>query len=47
VADFVIAPLEQVDALVVDREIDGDYRKRLADAGIDVIIAEAMAVVRG
>jgi DeoR family transcriptional regulator, fructose operon transcriptional repressor len=42
VADFVIAPLEAVDALVVDDGVDGEYRDRLVEAGVDVMIAGAM-----
>jgi len=43
VADFVIAPLAQVDALVVDAGIGTEYRDQLVDAGVDVIVAGAMA----
>jgi DeoR family fructose operon transcriptional repressor len=42
VADFVIAPLEAVDALVVDDGVDGEYRDRLVEAGVDVVVAGAM-----
>lgn len=41
-ADFVVAPLDSVDTLVVDPGIDEDYRDRLVEAGIDVVIAGAM-----
>ena len=49
VADFVIAPLDQVDTLVVDAGIGTEYRDRLAEAGIEVLVARelAEAVVRG
>ena len=43
VADFVIAPLDEVDALVVDAEIGTEHRERLVHAGVDVIVAGAMA----
>jgi DeoR/GlpR family transcriptional regulator of sugar metabolism len=39
VADFVIAPLEEVDALVVDEGCSEAYRQRLTEAGIEVIVA--------
>lgn len=42
VADFVIAPLEAADTLVVDDAVDEEYRDRLVEAGVDVIIARAM-----
>jgi DeoR family fructose operon transcriptional repressor len=42
VADFVIAPLEAADTLVVDDAVDEEYRDRLVDAGVDVIVARAM-----
>ena len=43
VADFVIAPLEEVDALVVDEGCSEAYRQRLTEAGIDVIVAAERA----
>ena len=42
VADFVIAPLEAADTLVVDDAVDEEYRDRLVEAGVDVIVARAM-----
>lgn len=39
VADFVIAPLERVDALVVDDGIPSEYVRDLTDAGIEVVLA--------
>jgi DeoR family transcriptional regulator, fructose operon transcriptional repressor len=42
VADFVIAPLDAVDTLVVDDAIDEEYRDRLVEAGVEVIVARAM-----
>jgi DeoR/GlpR family transcriptional regulator of sugar metabolism len=42
VADFVIAPLEAVDTLVVDDAVDEEYRDRLVEAGVDVILARAL-----
>ena len=42
VADFVIAPLEEVDALVVDEVVQA-YRQRLTESGIDVIVAAERA----
>jgi DeoR/GlpR family transcriptional regulator of sugar metabolism len=38
-ADFVIAPLEDVDALVVDDAVTQEYRERLTEAGIEVVVA--------
>lgn len=43
VADFLIAAVDQVDALVVDAAIDTEYRDQLVDGGVDVILAGAMA----
>ena len=43
VADFVIAPLERVDTLVVDARISNEYRQQLVDAGIEVIVARLQA----
>jgi DeoR/GlpR family transcriptional regulator of sugar metabolism len=39
VADFVIAPLDRVDTLIVDEGIDGDYRRQLAQTGVEVLVA--------
>jgi DeoR/GlpR family transcriptional regulator of sugar metabolism len=38
-ADFVIVPLGQVDALVVDAGIGTEQRSQLADAGLEVVVA--------
>lgn len=43
VADFVIAPLEQVDAFVTDAGIGTEYRDQLADAGVEVVVAGELA----
>jgi len=43
VADFVIAPLDEVDALVVDGGCSEAYRQRLTEAGIEVIVAAERA----
>ena len=43
VADFVIAPLEEVDALIVDEGCSEEYRQRLTEAGIEVIVAAERA----
>ena len=45
VADFVIAPLEQADALVVDAGIGTEYHHQLVEAGLAVTVAGAMAEV--
>lgn len=42
VADFVIAGLDRVDRLVTDGRIDEEYRAGLAEAGVDVVIADEM-----
>lgn len=49
VADFVIAPLELVDVLVVDPGIGAAMRDELTEAGLDVVVAGAMveATARG
>jgi DeoR/GlpR family transcriptional regulator of sugar metabolism len=39
VADFVIAPLDAVDTIVVDDGIEDEYRDQLVDAGIDVVVS--------
>lgn len=43
VADFLIAPLDQVDTLVVDAGIGMDYRDQLVEAGVEVVLAGEMA----
>jgi DeoR/GlpR family transcriptional regulator of sugar metabolism len=43
VADFVIASLDQVDALVVDAGIGTEYRNQLTEAGVEVVVAGEMA----
>ena len=45
VADFVIAPLERVDTLVVDAGIARDYVRDLIEAGVEVVVAGAPSVV--
>jgi DeoR family transcriptional regulator, fructose operon transcriptional repressor len=47
VADFQIAALDAVDRLVVDAEIDPEYRSQLQEAGIDVVMAGEMEPVDG
>lgn len=47
VADFVIAPLDQVDTLVADAGIGEEVREQLSDAGLDVMLAGAMANAGG
>ncbi len=47
VADFAIAPLEDVHRIVVDREASEEYRKRLAAAGLDVVVAGGTEPSRG
>lgn len=47
VADFVIAPLDQVDALVSDPGIGEEVREQLSEAGLDVVLASDMADARG
>ncbi len=39
VADFVIAPLSDVDRIVVDGGIEDEYREQLAQAEVEVLIA--------
>jgi DeoR family fructose operon transcriptional repressor len=43
VADFVVAPLERVDALVVDSGVGPELRDRLTEEGLRVVIADDMA----
>jgi DeoR/GlpR family transcriptional regulator of sugar metabolism len=45
VADFVIAPLESVDVLVVDDAVTEDYRERLTEESIEVIVAAERVAV--
>jgi DeoR family fructose operon transcriptional repressor len=45
VADFVIAPLDQVDGLVVDDAVTEEYRERLSDAGLEVVVAAERVAV--
>lgn len=45
VADFVIAPLEEADVLVVDEGCSDAYRTRLTDAGVDVVVAPERVTV--
>ena len=45
VADFVIAALEDVDTLVVDDAVTEEYRERLTEAGIEVIVASERVAV--
>ncbi|MGH2635485.1 MAG: DeoR family transcriptional regulator, partial [Actinomycetota bacterium] len=45
VADFVIVPIQRVDTLVVDAGIERDFVRDLRDAGVDVVVASAPAVV--
>lgn len=40
VADFVIAPLDEVDRLVVDAGISPAYREQLLAAGVELVIAD-------
>ncbi|MDH5224959.1 MAG: DeoR/GlpR family DNA-binding transcription regulator [Actinomycetota bacterium] len=47
VADFAVASLDRVTALVTDAGIDDDYRGQLADVGIDVVVAEELADATG
>jgi DeoR family transcriptional regulator, fructose operon transcriptional repressor len=47
VADFAIAPLDQVDRLIVDPAIDDGYREQLGEAGIEVVLAGALETVDG
>lgn len=46
VADFVIAGLDRVDRLITDGGIDAEYRAGLAEAGIEVTIADQLAEAR-
>jgi DeoR family fructose operon transcriptional repressor len=44
-ADFVITSLESVDALVVDDGVTDEYRERLADEAIEVVVASTGSAV--
>lgn len=39
VADFMIAPIEKVDVLVVDSDFDESYRQELEELGIQILVA--------
>lgn len=39
VADFVTAPIEKIDVLVVDSRFDESYRDELEELGIEIVIA--------
>ena len=45
VADFVIAPLEAADVLVVDEAVTEEYRERLTQAGIELVVAAERVAV--
>lgn len=45
VADFSIAPLDAIDALVVDDAVTEDHRERLTEAGLEVIVAAERASI--
>jgi DeoR/GlpR family transcriptional regulator of sugar metabolism len=47
VADFVIAPLDRVDVLVVDAGAGPELREQLAEAGVEVVVPGAMAEAVG
>jgi DeoR family fructose operon transcriptional repressor len=42
VADFVVAPLERVDTLVVDSGIGPELRDQLTEEGLQILIADDM-----
>jgi DeoR family fructose operon transcriptional repressor len=46
VADFVVAGLDQVTGLVTDPGIDVEYLEGLAEAGVDVMVAEEASAAR-
>jgi DeoR family transcriptional regulator, fructose operon transcriptional repressor len=46
VADFVICDLDNVHRLVTDPGVGEDYRAELAEAGVDVVVAEEPAQAR-
>jgi DeoR family fructose operon transcriptional repressor len=39
VANFMIAPVEKVDVLVVDSDFDESYREEVDELGIEIIVA--------
>jgi DeoR family transcriptional regulator, fructose operon transcriptional repressor len=43
VADFVIAPIDRVDVLVVDAGAGSELRDQLAEAGLEMVVGGAMA----
>jgi DeoR family transcriptional regulator, fructose operon transcriptional repressor len=47
VADFVIAPLDRIDVLVVDAGASSELQDQLAEAGVDVVVPRAMAEAAG
>jgi DeoR/GlpR family transcriptional regulator of sugar metabolism len=47
VADFVIAPLDRVDVLVVDGGASSELQDQLAEAGVEVVVPRAMAEAAG
>jgi len=47
VADFVIAPLDRVDVLVVDAGASSELQDQLAEAGVEVVVPRAMAEAAG
>lgn len=47
VADFVIAPLDRIDVLVVDAGASSELQDQLAEAGVEVVVPRAMAEAAG
>ncbi len=45
VADFVIAPIERMDTLVVDAGVSRDYVDDLREAGVEVVMAGGPSIV--
>ncbi len=43
IADFAVATLDRVTAVVTDAGLDDDYRAQLTHAGIDVVVASELA----
>jgi DeoR family transcriptional regulator, fructose operon transcriptional repressor len=43
VADFVIAPIDRVDVLVVDAGAGSELRDQLAEAGLEMVVGGVMA----
>jgi DeoR family fructose operon transcriptional repressor len=39
VANFMIAPIEKVDVLVVDSDFNESYREEVEELGIEIIVA--------